>query len=210
MIKKNHDLSVRRQCQLLGINRSSLYYQERPQNTTYQALQEDLMKQIDKIHTQFPYMGSRKIVIKLKENGYNICRKTVRRLMQKMGIYAIYPKPNLSKRNSKEAVVPYLLRNYDARFPNQVWSIDIIYLPMNRSHMYLTAIIDWHSRKIVGHYLSDTLDASSVILAVKEAISQHGVPAIINSDQGSQFTSLEYKNVLKAFGIRQSMDGKSR
>lgn len=140
------------------------------------------MKQIDKIHTQFPYMGSRKIVIKLKENGYNICRKTVRRLMQKMGIYAIYPKPNLSKRNSKEAVVPYLLRNYDARFPNQVWSIDIIYLPMNRSHMYLTAIIDWHSRKIVGHYLSDTLDASSVILAVKEAISQHGVPAIINSD----------------------------
>lgn len=168
------------------------------------------MKQIDKIHTQFPYMGSRKIVIKLKENGYNICRKTVRRLMQKMGIYAIYPKPNLSKRNSKEAVVPYLLRNYDARFPNQVWSIDIIYLPMNRSHMYLTAIIDWHSRKIVGHYLSDTLDASSVILAVKEAISQHGVPAIINSDQGSQFTSLEYKNVLKAFGIRQSMDGKSR
>ena len=149
MIKKNHDLSVRRQCQLLGINRSSLYYQERPQNTTYQALQEDLMKQIDKIHTQFPYMGSRKIVIKLKENGYNICRKTVRRLMQKMGIYAIYPKPNLSKRNSKEAVVPYLLRNYDARFPNQVWSIDITYLPMNRSHMCLTAIIDWHSRKIV-------------------------------------------------------------
>lgn len=210
MIKKNHDLSVRRQCQLLGINRSSLYYQERPQNTTYQALQEDLMKQIDKIHTQFPYMGSRKIVIKLKENGYNICRKTVRRLIQKMGIYAIYPKPNLSKRNSKEAVVPYLLRNYDARFPNQVWSIDITYLPMNRSHMCLTAIIDWHSRKIVGHYLSDTLDASSVILAVKEAISQHGVPAIINSDQGSQFTSLEYKNVLKAFGIRQSMDGKSR
>lgn len=116
------------------------------------------MNRIDYWHTRHPYLGSRKLTFQLAQEGYTICRKTVRRLMHCMGIHAIYPKINLSKRNFKEAVVPYLLRNYKAEFPNQVWSIDITYIPMKHGHMYLTALIDWCSRKIVGHYLSDTLD----------------------------------------------------
>ncbi|MDD6134472.1 MAG: IS3 family transposase [Selenomonadaceae bacterium] len=132
-------------------------------------------------HTKHPYLGSRKIVVELQQEGYHICRKTVRRLMGDMGIHAVYPKVNLSKRNFKEAVVPYLLRNYKAEFPNQVWSIDITYIPMKRSHMYLTALIDWCSRKIVGTYLSDTLDTTSVIRAVREAVTTHGLPVILNS-----------------------------
>ncbi len=168
------------------------------------------MKRIDYWHMKFPYLGYRKITVKLQEEGYSVGRRTVRRLMQSMAIYAIYPKANLSKRNAKEAVVPYLLRNYPINFPNQVWSIDITYIPMKKGHMYLTAIIDWYSRKIVGHYLSDTLNTASVIYAVKEAVTKHGIPAILNSDQGSQFTADEYKALLKDLHIRQSMDGKSR
>lgn len=168
------------------------------------------MRRIDYWHVKFPYLGSRKITVKLREDGYKVGRKTVRRLMQLMSIYAIYPKANLSKRNFKESIVPYLLRNYAVNFPNQVWSIDITYIPMPMGHMYLTAIIDWYSRKIVGLYLSDTLDTESVINTVKEAVAMHGIPAILNDDQGCQFTSAEYKALLKGLQIRQSMDGKSR
>ena len=128
----------------------------------------------------------------------------------RMAIYPIYPGPNLSKRNYKEGILPYLLRGYVAQFPNQVWSIDITYIRMKRRHMYLTAIIDWYSRKIVGWRLSDTLETAPVLKTVREAVERNGVPAIINSDQGSQFTSDDYKSLLKSLHIRQSMDGKSR
>lgn len=137
-------------------------------------------------------------------------RKLVRRLMQEMGIWAVYPKANLSKRNYQESIVPYLLRNKVINFPNQVWSIDITYIKLNPSYMYLTAIIDWYSRKIVGWNLSDTLGLQPVLEAVRRAVEQFGVPAILNSDQGCQFTSKEYKQLLKDLHIRQSMDGKSR
>lgn len=210
MIQKNNGLSVRRQCELLKINRSSLYYETKPEDTAKAALKEELMQRIDDWHTKCPYLGSRKILVKLQEEGYNICRKTVRNIMREMAIYAIYPKENLSKRNFKESIVPYLLRNYTVNFPNQVWSIDITYIPMKKGHMYLTAIIDWFSRKVITHYLSDTLDTNSVTTPVKEAIERYGIPAIINSDQGSQFTSTAYKLLLKSYKIRQSMDGKSR
>ena len=168
------------------------------------------MAEIDRIHTKHPYMGQRKIVKKLKEAGFDVGRKLVRSYMQQMGIFPIYPKPNLSKRNFKEGVLPYLLRNMHIYMPNQVWSIDITFIKMLRGHMYLTAIIDWYSRKIVGWNLSDTLDTVHVINAVLKAVEQYGVPGIINSDQGSQFTSNEYKDLLKSLNIRQSMDGKSR
>lgn len=168
------------------------------------------MREIDIIHTGMPYMGSRKIVVKLTEKQYKITRKVVRRLMGKMCLCAVYPKPNLSKRDFKSATVPYLLRNYNVIMPNQVWSIDITYIKYNRSHLYLTAIIDWFSRKIMGWTLSDTLDTSVVIQTVRDAVKKHGIPAIINSDQGVQFTSKEYKELLKELGIRQSMDGRSR
>lgn len=210
MIQRDSELSIRRQCELLGLNRSSLYYLPVPADKARLAAEEELMRRIDYWHLKFPYFGSRKIAVKLREEGYEVGRKTTRRLMQSMAIYAIYPKINLSKRNYKESVVPYLLRNYAVNFPNQVWSIDITYIPMSKGHMYLTAIIDWYSRKIVGHYLSDTLDTDSVIHAVKDAVAAHGIPAILNSDQGCQFTSAEYKALLKGLQIRQSMDGKSR
>lgn len=129
--------------------------------------------------------------------------------MEEMGIYAIYPKPNLSKAG-KEGKLPYLLKNMNIFLPNQVWALDITYIPMRHGHMYLTAVIDWYSRYIVGWALSDTLDTAPVLEAVRQAIAAHGTPAIINSDQGSQFTSDDYKALLGAHGIRQSMDGKAR
>ena len=168
------------------------------------------MKHIDALHTKYPCLGSRKLVNLLKGEHFSVGRKLVRRLMQAMGLYVIYPKPNLSKRDFRESIVPYLLRNKGVDFPNQVWSIDITYIPIGRGHMYLTAIIDWFSRKIMGWTLSDTLDTAPVLDTVKEAVGRYGVPAIINSDQGCQFTSGEYKNLLRQYGIRQSMDGKSR
>ena len=168
------------------------------------------MAEIDKIHTQYPYMGQRRIIQLLHQANFQVGRKLVRSYMHQMGICTIYPKANLSKRNFKETVVPYLLRNVNVFIPNQVWSIDITYIKMHRGHMYLTAIIDWYSRKIVGWELSDSLDTTPVIAAVKKAIAKYGIPGIINSDQGSQFTSKDYKDCLKSYGIRQSMDGKSR
>jgi putative transposase len=155
-------------------------------------------------------MGSRKIAAKLQEEGYKVGRKLVRSYMREMAIYAIYPKPNLSKNDGKEGVLPYLLRYKTALFPNQYWSIDITYIKMYRHHMYLTAIIDWYSRKIVGWRLADTLETNQVLEAVRDAVERYGTPAILNSDQGSQFTSTEYKSLLKELHIRQSMDGKSR
>ncbi len=168
------------------------------------------MAAIDRIHTEMPCIGQRKILKLLRKEGFNVGRKLVRRYMQEMAIYPIYPKPNLSRRNYKEQIVPYLLRNKNIFMPNQAWSIDITYIKMAHSHMYLTAIIDWHTRMIVSWNLSDSLDTEPVLQAVKDAVAQYGTPAIINSDQGSQFTSSEYKELLQSLNIRQSMDGKSR
>jgi len=170
-----------------------------------------MMASIDRIHTDYPWAGQRRIrELLLRDYGFKAGRKKIRSLMAEMGIAAIYPKINLSRRNFKESIVPYLLRSKYVSFPNQVWSIDITYIRMSHGHMYLTAIIDWFSRKIVGWNLSDTLETESVVRAVKESVTMYGVPYIINSDQGSQFTSTEYKATLKSLGIRQSMDGKSR
>jgi putative transposase len=157
-----------------------------------------------------PYLGCRKLVTKLAGDGLKTNRKEVRRFMAEMGIYAVYPKPNLSKRNKQHKIYPYLLRNKAIFLPNQVWAIDITYIKLRHGHMYLTAIIDWYSRFIVGWALSDTLDTAPILQAVKQAIKTYGMPAIINSDQGSQFTSEEYTGFLKGQGIRQSMDGKAR
>ena len=141
---------------------------------------------------------------------FGLERKLIRRYMDEMGIYAVYPKPNLSKPNKQHRIYPYLLRNLDINHANQVWAIDITYIRMGRGHMYLTAIIDWYSRYIIGWELSDTLDTAPVLTVVKDAIRQYGKPEIINSDQGSQFSSDDYTSYLKAEGIRQSMDGKAR
>lgn len=156
-------------------------------------------------------MGTRKIRDKLiKEDNISIGRKLVRRYMREMGICAVYPKPNLSKANKEHKKFPYLLKNKAIWLPNQVWAIDITYIKMGKSHMYLTAIIDWHSRFIVGWALSDTLETAPVLEALKTAMDKYGVPSIINSDQGSQFTSIDYTEFMAKNRIRQSMDGKAR
>ncbi len=201
---------MRRQCELLGISRAQVYYEPKLPDKHKLDRKEMIMSRIDYWHTQMPYLGARRIVEQLRKEGYAAGRKLVRSYMREMGIHAVYPKPNLSQRNFKESVVPYLLKNKAVSLPNQVWSIDITYIKMGRSHMYLTAIIDWFSRKIVGWGLSDTLETAPVLEAVGGAVNRFGIPAILNSDQGSQFTSIEYKALLKSLGIRQSMDGKSR
>jgi putative transposase len=156
------------------------------------------------------YLGSRKLAEKITEEGLETNRKEVARFMVEMGIYAVFPKPNLSKRNKKHKIYPYLLRDKPIFIPNQVWAVDITYIKMRHGHMYLTAIIDWHSRLIVGWKLSDTLDTAPVMEAVKRAIETYGVLGIINSDQGARFTSEGYTSFLRGLGIRQSMDGKAR
>lgn len=168
------------------------------------------MGRLDYLHTNHPTFGARKLVVMMRRVGYEIGRKLVRRLMQEMELYTVYPKENLSKRNFKESIVPYFLCNRVIQFPNEVWSVDITYIKLYDTHMYLTAIIDWYSRKIMGWKLSDTLATEAVLEVVQETVEKHGTPAIINSDQGCQFTSAEYKALLKQLRIRQSMDGKSR
>jgi putative transposase len=175
-----------------------------------QARVEALMAAIDRWHTKMCYLGSRRLAAKIAGEGLRTNRKEVTRLMAAMGIYAVFPKPNLSLRNQKHKIHPYLLRNVPIFMPNQVWAVDITYIKLKHGHMYLTAIIDWHSRYIVGWELSDTLDTAPVLDAARKAIDTYGTPAIINSDQGSQFTSEDYVAFLKGRGIRQSMDGKAR
>lgn len=187
-----------------------MYYKPKQPDKDAVCLREEIMSRIDYWHTTMPYLGTRKLAVKLREEGYSAGRKLVRTYMQAMGIHAVYPKINTSKRNFNEAIVPYLLRNKLVCAPNQVWSIDITYIKLHRGHMYLTAIIDWFSRKIMGWELSDTLDTRPILTTVKDAVEKYGIPAIINSDQGSQFTSDDYKQLLQELDIRQSMDGKSR
>jgi putative transposase len=212
LVTKSEGLTVKRQCELLGLNRTSFYYEPAVQSEEERAREEQIKGRIDFWHTRFPWMGTRKLAVKLREDDgiEGVGRKLIRRYMGEMGIYAVYPKPNLSKSGKEHKRFPYLLRRKIIWLPNQVWAIDITYIRMHRSHMYLTAIIDWYSRYIVGWALSDTLEAAPVLEAVREAITRYGIPAIINSDQGSQFTSDEYIELLKSHGIEQSMDGKAR
>ena len=194
------------------MNRTSVYY-EPTEPTEEDILREEYIKsRLDFWHTNFPTFGSRKLLNKLRQDDKieGIGRDLVRRYMREMGIFAVYPKPNLSKPGKGHKKFPYLLRNKVIWLPNQVWAIDITYISLGKSHYYLTAIIDWYSRFIVGWALSDTLETAPVLNAVKQAIDKYGIPDIINSDQGSQFTSDDYVNLLKSFGIRQSMDGKAR
>jgi putative transposase len=208
LVSKEDKLPVSRQCELLEVNRTSVYYKPAEPD---RDLENMIKNRIDYWHTKMPYLGVRKLRDKLqKEDHLPAGRKLIKRYMDEMGIYAMCPKPNLSKRNKQHKIYPYLLRNLDIKRKNQVWAVDITYIAMSRGHMYLTAIIDWYSRYIVGWELSDTLDTAPVLTALKMAISKYGKPEIINSDQGSQFTSDNYTIYLKSENIRQSMDSKGR
>lgn len=211
-VSKDEKLTVKRQCELLAVNRSSVYYQPKEPTKEEQQRAEYIRSRLDYWHTEFCWMGSRNLLNKLRQDDKigGIGRALIRHYMREMGIFAVYPKPDTSKANKQHKKYPYLLRGKRIWLPNQVWAIDITYISLGKTHMYLTAIIDWYSRYIVGWALSDTLETAPVLVALKEAIEKHGIPAIINSDQGSQFTSDDYTGYLQSMGIHQSMDGKAR
>jgi putative transposase len=198
-------LSVRRQCQLLGLCRSSLYYE--PATETAENL--NLMKLIDQEYTAHPFYGSRKMTVWLQEAGHEVNRKRVQRLMRLMGLEAIYPKPNLSAPDRQHKVYPYLLRGVRIERPDQVWSTDITYVPLPGGFMYLAATIDWYSRYVLAWRLSNTLDGSFCLDMLEEAL-RRGKPEVFNTDQGVQFTAQAWTARLESAGVAVSMDGKGR
>ena len=204
MIDRSYELPVSRQCQILSLARSTAYY--RPQETSASDL--TLMRRMDELHLEHPFAGSRMLRDMLKREGHQIGRKHVTTLMRKMGIVALYKKPNTSRRHPAHPVYPYLLRNLEINRPNQVFAADITYIPMKRGFVYLFAVMDWASRRVLSWRLSNTLTTDFCIEAVQEAILRYGRPEIFNTDQGSQFTSLEFTQLLKDHGIAISMDGK--
>lgn len=206
MIDAKGKLPIMEQCRLLGISRSSFYYREKP----VVSLELDLMLEIDKIHLEFPFYGSRKIKAELKKKGFSVSRGRVRRLMRRMGIEALYRKPRTSIPQQGNHVYPYLLKGLQIDRPNQVWATDITYLPMAKGFAYLVAIIDLYSRRVMAWQLSNTMDTSFCREALEEAINRFGPPEIFNSDQGSQFTSDSFTAILKDHDVQISMDGKGR
>lgn len=202
---KNRELPIRTQVELLGLNRSSLYYKPVKPSAEEIAIKH----RIDEIYTKYPYYGSRRITAQLCREGFVVNRKAVQRHMREMGIHGICPGPNLSKRDSEHRVYPYLLRGVTADHPNHVWGIDITYIRLTAGWMYLVAIIDWYSRYVVAWELDQTLEVGFVLSVVRRALSQ-AKPEILNSDQGSQFTSPQYIDILQEAGIQISMDGKGR
>jgi putative transposase len=207
---KHSKLTIKRQCHLIGLPRSSAYYE--PVEVELSEDEIAIKNAIDRIHYKEPSYGARRIKNELNNLGFKtIGRRLVKRYMREMDIYAFYPGPNLSKRAQEAKVYPYLLRNLEINRPNQVWSIDITYIGTPTGFVYMTAIIDWYSRFIVGYTISNTLQTEMVTRTVKEAVSHYGKPEIINSDQGSQFTSTEYIEFIKSLETTKiSMDGKGR
>jgi len=205
MIDRTNPLSVVKQCQLLQLPRSTAYYQPEPVTEADLAV----MRAIDELHLEQPYAGSRMLRDFLRRGDYpKIGRKRVRTLMNRMGIEAIYRKSNTSKKHPKHPVYPYLLRGVTVSRSNQVWAADITYIPMKRGFVYLFAVVDWASRRVLSWRLSNTLTTDFCLEAVNEAIQKYGTPEIFNTDQGCQFTSVEFTSLLKDHGIRISMDGK--
>lgn len=203
---RKHPLSLRRQCELLGIHRSGLYYT--PKGESAENL--ELMRVMDQYFTHDPTLGVLGMQDELKEEGLNYDAKRIRRLLRIMGIMAIYPRKNLSRLGHANYIRPYLLRNLEVTRVNQVWQIDITYIPMKSGFMYLSVIIDVYSRYIVGWHLSNTLEKENQTELLRRAILMHGKPEIINSDQGAQYTCAHWIDTLKALGIAISMDGKGR
>ena len=198
-------LSLVRQCALLGVSRSSIYY--RPRGASAEDL--SLMGEIDRQYLESPFFGSRRMKAWLNRRGMPVSRRRVQRLMRAMGLRAIYRRPSTSRRAPEHPVYPYLLRNVRITRPNQVWAADITYLPMARGFLYLVAVLDWHSRYVLAWRLSNTMEAGFCAEALAEALTK-GQPEVFNTDQGSQFTSWEFTQVLQEHGVKISMDGKGR
>lgn len=207
MVDQGHaSLSIRSQCRLLSISRSSYYFYPKGESSENLVF----MKRIDDLYLLHPYYGSRRMTYVLRQEGFGVSRHRVQRLMRLMGIQAIHPKPKTSLGNKEHRVYPYLLRDLTIDRSNQVWCSDITYIPMRRGFIYLTAIMDWHSRKVLSWKLSNTLDARFCVEALEEALQTYGNPEIFNTDQGAQYTSEDFTSVLKSHEIKISMDGKGR
>jgi putative transposase len=207
LVDRDHGrLSIRRQCQLLSVARSSVCRPPRPANDNDLGL----MRRIDELFTAWPFLGSRRMAALLRADDYAVNRKRVQRLMRKMGIAALGPKPWTTKRAPGHKIYPYLLRGMTIDRPNQVWAADITYVPIGRGFLYLVAIMDWASRTVLAWRLSNTMDVSFCISALEEALARFGRPGIFNTDQGSQFTSVAFTGTLAAAGMRISMDGRGR
>ena len=206
MVTKSVKISLSRQCEILKISRSSLYYT--PIGLSAKTL--ELMRQIDRVFTQYPFFGSRQIAAYLPRVGYHAGRHRVRKLMKVMGLEAIYKRPNTSKKHPENRIYPYPLRNMQINRANQVWCADISYIPVKRGFLYLVAIMDWATRKVLSWRLSNTMDASFCKEALDEAIAKYGPPEIMNTDQGSQFTGAAWITTLTEAGVKISMDGRGR
>ncbi len=204
MIDRSHDLPISRQARLLGFARSSVYYQPVPVSETDLRL----MRRLDELHLDAPFAGSRMLRDMVNREGFPVGRKHVSTLMQRLGIEALYRKPNTSKRHKGHTIYPYLLRGVNVTRANHVWAMDITYIPMAKGFVYLCAVVDWASRKILSHRISISMDTAFCLEALEEAFERYGQPEVFNTDQGSQFTSEAFTSALKARDIRISMDGK--
>ena len=206
MVDRKDPVPVARQCALLELPRSTFYHVPIPVSDE----ELELMELIDRCHLKYPFYGTRRIRDWLEDQGHTVNRKRIQRLMRTMGIAALYPKRNLSLANQAHKVYPYLLRNLVIDRPNQAWATDITYIPMARGFVYLVAVMDWYSRRVLSWRVSNTLDTSFCTEALEEAIERYGAPEVFNTDQGCQFTSEDFTGVLKEHGVKISMDGKGR
>ena len=204
MIDRDHELSISRQAELVGINRGSVYYVPKPIG----AEDLEIMRRIDRLHLEHPFMGARMLRDQLNREGIRIGRKHVSTLMKRMGIEALYRKPGTSKKHPGHEIYPYLLRGMKICRSNQVWALDTTYIPMAKGFVYLTAVVDWASRKVLAAKVAITLEACHAVEVLEEASRRHGIPEIVNTDQGSQFTAYEFVQAVKSMGSRLSMDGR--
>ena len=204
MIDRTHELPIKRQAELLGISRGTVYYHPEPVSEADLRL----MRRIDELHLEHPFAGSRMLREFLLREGFEVGRRHVGTLMRRMGIEALYRKPNTSRKHPAHAVFPYLLRDTEIERANQAWALDITYIPMARGWVYLVAVLDWASRRVLAHRVSITMEAQFCVEAFNEAVRHYGPPEIVNTDQGSQFSGEDFVEAVKACGARQSMDGK--
>jgi putative transposase len=204
MIDRAHPLPVARQVKLVGISRSSAYYAPNPVSDADLAL----MRRIDELHLEHPFAGTRMLMRLLRREGLMIGRKHVGTLMRRVGIEALYRKPNTSRRHAAHKIWPYLLRERKIERSNQVWALDTTYIPMKRGFVYLTAVIDWATRRVLAHRVAITMQAEHAVAALEEAFAKYGLPEIVNTDQGSQFTSAAFTGAVLDRGVAVSMDGR--
>jgi len=204
MIDRTDPLPVTKQAKLLGVSRSGIYYLPTP----ISAIDQQIMVRIDRLHLEFPFAGARMLRGLLRQEGFSIGRKRVARLMKRMSIEALYRKPRTTKPSPGHKIYPYLLRHLQVERSNQVWAMDITYLPMAKGFVYLAAVVDWHTRRVLSWRLSVTMDTHFCLAAVEDAIGKYGKPEIMNTDQGSQFTSAAFTGLIQDNGIKISMDGK--